>query len=52
MVTGGESYDGLIFKARDYISDRHPDDLSYYKLGGFGFFQNAYLDTHFGTRGR
>lgn len=52
MVCGGESYDALVNGLHDYRDPDHPDDLSYEKTGGFGFFNWGYLDTHFGTRGR
>jgi hypothetical protein len=31
MVTGGESYQGLLYGAYDSISTKYPDDLSYLK---------------------
>lgn len=53
MVTGGESYDALRYGANDYSDSNYPDDLSYLKEGGFGFFNySCYLDSHFGSRGR
>jgi cyanophycinase len=52
MVCGGESYEALVNGLHDYRDPDHPDDLSYEKTGGFGFFNWGYLDTHFGTRGR
>jgi cyanophycinase len=52
MVTGGVSYNALLYGAYDTLDTKHPDDLSYEKSGGFGLFQLSYLDTHFGTRGR
>ena len=52
MVTAGESFDGIVYGAHDYIDSKHPYDLSYDKNGGFGFFTQAYLDSHYGTRGR
>lgn len=52
MITGGESYQALLYGAFNKIDDNHPDYLSYYPGGGFGFFKYGYLDTHFATRGR
>ncbi len=51
MLTGGESYEGL----RDGSAVGYFDDatkLGYLPEGGFGFFQDGLLDTHFSTRGR
>jgi cyanophycinase len=51
MVTGGESYeawrDGA---APGYFDD--PTRLGYLPYGGFGFFREGLLDSHFGTWGR
>jgi cyanophycinase len=52
MVTGGESYEGLLNGAYSSISSSHPDDLSYDAGGGFGFITSGLIDTHFGARGR
>lgn len=52
MVTGGESYEGLVYGAYPFVDDKSPDNLSYNLKGGFGFFKYAYLDTHFSNRGR
>ncbi|GAA1764796.1 cyanophycinase [Agromyces humatus] len=51
MVTGGESYQGW----RDGSSKGYLDDataLASIPYGGFGFFDEALLDSHFGTWGR
>ena len=51
MVTGGESYQAW----RDGGSPGYLDDptaLASLPFGGFGFFQEALLDSHFGTWGR
>ena len=52
QITGGESYYAIRNGPHDYIDPKYPDDLSYYKNGGFGLFKRYYLDTHFGVRGR
>lgn len=61
MITGGESYEALVDKKlceqnREALSKTnycpHQNDLSYYPLGGFGFFKYGILDTHFAERGR
>jgi cyanophycinase len=52
MVTGGLSYDALVYDPHPYIDDKYPNDLSYQEDGGFGFFTMGFLDTHVGTRGR
>jgi len=52
MVTGGLSYDALVYDPHPYIDSRYPDDLSYQEEGGFGFFTLGFLDTHVGCRGR
>ena len=52
MITGGRSYEALIHEPHPYIDDENPDNLSYQKEGGFGFFTLGFLDTHVGTRGR
>jgi len=53
MITGGESYYAILRGAHDYIDPKYPDNLSYYKNGGFGLFsKNYYIDTHYGARGR
>lgn len=51
MVTGGESYEGW----RDGAAPGYFDDvtrLGYLPHGGFGFFRQGLLDSHFGTWGR
>ena len=52
MVTGGLSWEALVNGAHSYISDEHPNYLSYQAEGGFGFFDMGILDTHVGTMGR
>jgi len=52
MVDGGLSWDALVYGSFPNISNKYPDDLTYYSSGGFGFFGYGYLDTHVGTRGR
>ena len=51
MVTGGEPYQGW----RDGTTPGYLDDaslLAHLPAGGFGFFQEGLLDSHFGTWGR
>jgi cyanophycinase len=51
MVTGGESYEGW----RDGSAPGYFDDarkLAYLPYGGFGFFADGLLDSHFTTWGR
>ena len=51
MVTGGESYEAW----RDGAAPGYFDDatkLGYLPYGGFGFFRQGLLDSHFGTWGR
>ncbi|HSF37653.1 MAG TPA: cyanophycinase [Nocardioides sp.] len=51
MVTGGESYEAW----RDGAAPGYFDDtttLGYLPHGGFGFFRQGLLDSHFGTWGR
>ncbi|MEI5583369.1 MULTISPECIES: cyanophycinase [unclassified Agromyces] len=51
MVTGGESYEAWRYGA--YAGTGvGPDDLTYSPYGGFGFFTEGLLDSHFGTWGR
>ncbi len=55
LVTGGESYDALVYGSFPHDDPKHPDRLSYYPKGGFSLsFPAEYglLDTHFGVRGR
>jgi len=49
MITGGESYDALRYGSSTTISG---DRLSYDAKGGFGFFAEGLVDTHFSERGR
>ncbi|KRF34679.1 cyanophycinase [Nocardioides sp. Soil805] len=51
MITGGESYEAW----RDGAAPGYFDDttkLGYLPYGGFGFFDDGLLDSHFGTWGR
>jgi cyanophycinase len=51
MVTGGESYEAW----RDGATPGYLEDgtrLGYLPHGGFGFFRQGLLDSHFGTWGR
>lgn len=51
MVTGGESYEAWRYGA--YAgAGVEADDLTYLPYGGFGFFTEGLLDSHFGTWGR
>jgi len=50
MITGGESYEGLLHGAKTRSSNE--DDLTYDPNGGIQFFARGVLDTHFGHRGR
>lgn len=49
MITGGESYNALKYGSYTTVSG---DDLSYDAKGGFGFFHEGLIDTHFSERGR
>lgn len=56
MVTGGESYNALVWGAHD-VACATPDqlcgdDLVYDAGGGLGLFTAGLLDTHFSERGR
>ncbi|MFB9237715.1 cyanophycinase [Plantactinospora siamensis] len=51
MITGGSTEPGLRDGAKPgYFDD--PDVLGYLPRGGFGFFTDGLLDTHFSRRGR
>ncbi|MCK8608059.1 cyanophycinase [Agromyces sp. C10] len=51
MVTGGESYEAWRYGA--YAGTGvGSKDLTYSPFGGFGFFTEGLLDSHFGTWGR
>ncbi|MEW1587692.1 cyanophycinase, partial [Micromonospora vinacea] len=51
MITGGSTEPGLRDGARPgYFED--PGVLAYLRRGGFGFFTEGLLDTHFSRRGR
>ncbi|GAA1056258.1 hypothetical protein GCM10017608_27560 [Agromyces luteolus] len=51
MVTGGESYEAWRYGA--YAGTGvGADDLTYSPFGGFAFFTEGLLDSHFGTWGR
>jgi len=51
MVTGGESYEAWRYGA--YAGTGiGSDDLTYSPFGGFAFFTEGLLDSHFGTWGR
>jgi cyanophycinase len=52
MVTGGESWNALVYGSFPYVNDKEPDNLSYDINGGFGFSPNVFVDMHVGTRGR
>ena len=52
MITGGESYEALLYGSFPEINSSYPKNLSYDINGGFGFFEHGYLDVHFGARGR
>lgn len=52
MVTGGESYAAFLYGSHEKEDPKHPDDLTYDKYGGFGFFPFGYIDTHYSVRGR
>jgi len=49
MITGGESHNALKYGSYTTVGG---DDLSYDAKGGFGFFQEGLIDTHFSERGR
>ncbi|MCX7569754.1 cyanophycinase [Tumebacillus sp. DT12] len=49
MITGGESYEALRYGSYTSVSG---DNLSYDPKGGFGFFKEGLIDTHFSERGR
>lgn len=49
MITGGESYEALRYGSSTTVSG---DNLSYDPKGGFGFFAEGLVDTHFSERGR
>jgi len=53
MITGGESWNALLYGAYPYVNPKDEDDgLTYDPRGGFGFFKAGFVDTHCGTRGR
>ncbi|XP_057371027.1 cyanophycinase-like [Daphnia carinata] len=53
MITGGSSYDGLIYGAfSGGPNSNNPGDLSYDEHGGLGFLAGWVPDTHFSERGR
>jgi len=53
MVTGGETYEGMVYGPYKY-GDKVPNDdyMTYDENGGFGFFEYGLLDSHFSERGR
>ena len=51
MITGGETYHGLLDGSSDQSSDS-ADKLTYRAAGGLGFFTAGLVDTHFAARGR
>ncbi|KAK4019862.1 hypothetical protein OUZ56_001866 [Daphnia magna] len=53
MITGGSSYDALIYGAfSGGPNSNNPGDLSYDEHGGLGFLAGWVPDTHFSERGR
>lgn len=55
MITGGNSYESLLYGSKTYWEiDELPDEsiLTAYGPGGIGLFQYGLLDTHFTNRGR
>jgi len=57
MLTNGNSWNALVygtFPTDPFIPGPRPDDVTYWKPGGFGFFPGSMgaLDMHVGIRGR
>ncbi|KAJ1428511.1 hypothetical protein B484DRAFT_396782 [Ochromonadaceae sp. CCMP2298] len=55
MITGGESYQGLVKGATIFwepVERKDPNLLTGYGPGGIGLFEHGLIDTHFANRGR